>query len=63
MDYKFTQIEASKSCMDLTVNCAVVLGNSYIRKLEYACYSKWTFSKLAFICSSFSKALLYYTCY
>lgn len=48
--------------MDLTVNCDAGQNNSYILKLEYAYYSKWKFSKLAFIFSSFSKASLYNTC-
>lgn len=48
--------------MDLAVSCDVAQENSYILKLEYAYYSKWTFSKWAFICGSFSKASLYNTC-
>lgn len=53
---KFTQniqIGASKGCMDWVINPDVTQENYYILKLEYAYYSEWTFSNLAFICSSF----------
>lgn len=43
--------------MYLAANLDRTQENFYALKLEHAYYSKWTFSKLAFICSSPSNKL------